>query len=144
MLKSVMSLICLVFLSNPSWANVEACSTDAKLKNMGWVVVRTPSLESFFQKLQSWQQSESDKFVDDLNGNFFSSVAKKFLVVKTYDFLPTPQSIMYGDLVYYFNHQTEELVEARWYKDGKKHVAYDSSQTPCATNNIPIAENTIF
>lgn len=73
-----------------------------------------------------------------------SSVSRTFLRVTSFDHLGTASDLMIGDVVILEEAFNKTPAEIRWFDGGQKYVAYDKSQTPCATNLIPFVENSLY
>lgn len=134
-------ILCLaVILSSQSFAN---CSTDASLKARGFKV-HTRNFQKYQNLVESWFLQNEERFVDDLSGTIYSSVASQMIVIKSFDLLDTPQPVMFGDVVFMRSFLGDKAIEVRWFENGQKNVAYDRTFQECATNTIPIAINSLF
>ena len=137
-------LVSSIVLCSSAWAAGKKCPSDPALLQAGWVIHPTGDFRTIAGKVEKWFTSEPKNFVDDLSGTIYSSVASKLVTITSFDYLPTPQGEMFGDVAFFTDFRSGELIEVRWYDQGKRHVVYDKSQTPCATNSIPMAENALF
>ncbi|MCB0385542.1 MAG: hypothetical protein KDD43_09125 [Bdellovibrionales bacterium] len=140
----ILLLVLSIGLSSSAWSAGNKCPSDLALLRAGWVIHSTSDFKSIAGKVQKWFTSEPNNFVEDLSGTVYSSVASKMVTINSFDYIPTPQGEMFGDVAFFTDFRSDELIEVRWYDLGKRHVVYDKSQTPCATNSLPMAENALF
>jgi len=136
-----LALFFMVLLS--SQLSAVECDSNENLKKNGFIVT-TRNFNSQFEKAKTWLDIEQDNFVEDLSGIIRSTSANTHVYVTSFDHLSTPQTHMYGDVVFIVNHWDDTPLEVRWFSKGKKYVAYNKNYQSCATNVIPVAVNTLF
>lgn len=119
------------------------CSSNADLKSIGFII-SSRDFNSQFNKVDQWLENDQDSFIEDLSGTIYSRSARTHVAVTSFDHTQTPQSKMYGDIVFIVDHWDNTPIEVRWYKNGKKYISYNSKIQKCATSVVPIAVNALF
>ncbi len=136
---SKLFIILAVIFSTNVMAN---CKTDKQLENIGFTVHRD-LFDVLFLQGETWLSDNQHDFVDHLSGTIFSTVANQMVTVESFDYLPTPQDEMFGDLVLMTSFRDGYNVEVRWYENGQRHFAV-SKQAKCAIESIPFAVNSLY
>ena len=137
-MKTFALLITLMF----SFAVMANCQSDQNLEKAGFSVYSS-NFSAYLKDAENFFNS-GEEFVPDLDGTIFSSVANAMDRVQGHDSMATPRGTMYGDIVFLSSFRSDKIIEVRWYEDGQKKVAYDSTFQPCATNVVPMAINALF
>lgn len=119
------------------------CPSNTALKAQGFKI-HTRNFQKYFNKAEKWLNQNKEQFRDDLSGTIYSSVASQMVVIESFDYLLTPQTEMFGDVVFMETFRGKEPVEVRWYENGKKNLAYNTKIQNCATNTIPFAINALL
>lgn len=138
MLRSIL-IFGLLFSVN-TWSQ---CSSDIALKAQGFKV-HTKNFQKYFSQAEKWLEQDQEQFIDDLSGTIYSSVASQMVTIHSFDYLLSPQSVMFGDIVFMETFYGKTPVEVRWFENGQKHLAYNSQVQNCATNTIPYAVNALL
>jgi len=138
-MKLILTLcLCLASLTAAAAAN---CPTDSSFKQNGWTV--STDFKANYSALVEKLKLENNFFEFEVSQKFFSSVAKKWVEMTSYDDTRTPRSTMFGDLVI-ITSLSGEAVEVRWFDGNTKKLAYNKKLSPCSTHLIPFAENSLY
>lgn len=130
-----------VLISFSAFANSEGpCPRDEALISLGWIQHSADELEDIWN--QQSLESQGPHYVSDMSATYHSSQINDFVQFQSFDNLTTPQMEMFGDLALYQHHKTNEMLEVRWYAQGKKHFVHKMGV--CTVDVVPIAENTLF
>lgn len=119
------------------------CKSDMSLKAAGFNV-QTRNFKKIMLEKEEWFLKNNHLFELDTKGTIYSSVVSQMVTVTSHDNIETPRETMFGDVVFFELFSDKQMIEIRWFENGKKHVAYDPKVQPCATNTIPVAVNSLF
>ncbi len=135
-----MKFIFLVLSLCASQAFAQNVCRDQALVENGWVE-HSSGLSQIANRLKT--EIEKSNWVPDLESTMLSPSLRKHLKFSSFDNLDTPQSEMFGDVAFYADLKTGEVLEVRWYADGKKHFAHSRS-IDCSVDGVPFAVNALF
>lgn len=138
--KIILSIV-MVFLQTSAWAS--ECRTDIELTNVGFSV-GTQSFHEAYARVQSLIDSKDSSLAELKGGTIYSSVASRMITVLPVDSLATSSDVMIGDYVLLYDFKTKAPAEVRWFEMGRKYLLYNPAVTPCATNMIPMAYNSLY
>jgi len=146
-MRKLSLLLLLAFFALPN-TNIAAkiCQTDEALRSLGWVVHEN-NFDKWDKKTYKWLRTEWDQFERDGDPSrmvIYSSIARMMLRLHSFDHIATGDDVMIGDMVFFEGAMSPVPVEVRWFDGKDKHVAYNQEYTPCATNIIPLAENSLY
>jgi nucleoside diphosphate kinase len=127
-----------------TFSNTAFACADSVLENKGFEIHNSEMFEEKTKEIINWYENNMDTFSTDLNGKVWSTELNGFVHIKTFDNSMTPQSEMFGDIMFVTELFSGELVEMRWYKNSKKNIIYNSSIQSCATNVVPYAVNALL
>lgn len=122
-------------------AGAQQNCNNQTLINGGWL--QHPSHE-FPQIIASMEtETQNPGWVKDIETHFFSGHLEKMISFKSLDNLATDDLEMFGDVAYYSDFETQEILEIRWYENGRKHFVLRQDLL-CTVDDAPLAENTLF
>lgn len=118
----------------------QICDNQALIAN-GWVQHSSTEFAQVAEMMQ--KETQNSNWVKDIETVFFSGHLEKFVSFKSLDNLATYDLEMFGDVAFYSDIETGDLIEVRWYQDGKKHFVLRKDLL-CTVDELPLAENTLF
>lgn len=139
-MKSVLFSFVALFTLNLSAAD-NVCKTNQGLVELGWIQHDESEFAHIYSKL-SERVSQNPNIEFDMETVFPSRSLMKPVHMISYDDLTTDRMEMYGDILFYSDANTEEVIEMRWYEGSKKHFV--TSSLPCSSDTIPQADNALF
>lgn len=118
---------------------------DANLEGVGFEFRKASKFLKDAKDMQQWLKQDSKDFVEDMDSPVWSEPYKGYVFVESYDYLPTPQIEMFGDVLIIRDHfNREKVLEVRWYENGQKYISFDREEQACATPLFPYADNALF
>ena len=121
----------------------DECGTDVALRARGFNV-GTNDFASAYKYVEDIINSKARNLKELKGGTIYSSVADRMITVVPVDSLDTSYGEMAGDYVLFYDFKTGTPAEVRWYEAAQKNVQYNPAVTPCATNVIPMAFNSLY
>ena len=147
-MKTIIILLSMTFSSISFGAS---CSTNQGYLNQGWGVSYAKDFDQLYLKLKSELDAgiKAGDIVKDLDGIIYTdqtvSTNRIYMRTQSWDSLKTATDEMYGDIAIFTNKQApEEVLELRWYKNGKRFVAINPQYLACVSIGAPLAVNAIF
>jgi len=118
---------------------------DTDLQGVGFEFRKAGQFLKDAKNMTEWLTLDDENFVEDMDSPVWSAPYSGYVFVQSYDYLPTPQMEMFGDILIIRDHfKRENIVEVRWYKNGQKYISFDRDQQRCATPLFPYADNALF
>lgn len=111
------------------------------LNSLGWIQHPAHEFAQIIDLLET--ETQNSGWVKDIETHFFSGHLEKIVSFKSLDNLATDDLEMFGDVAYYSDFETQEILEIRWYEHGKKHFVLRQDLL-CTVDDVPLAENTLF
>jgi hypothetical protein len=117
---------------------------DALLTEKGWKVKGSININP----TSNWLKSLLEDFPQDFSAaatfKMYSTSAQNWVELTLIDNFTTPQSEMYGDILWIRDLLTKDLIELRWYDGQKVSVLYAKNYQTCATNLVPFVDNSLY
>lgn len=118
---------------------------DKDLKEVGFKYRKASQFLKDAKNMKEWLSVDAPNFVEDMDSPVWSAPYGGYVFVESFDYLPTPQLEMFGDILIISDHfNREEIVEVRWYKNGQKFISFDRNLQACAAPLFPYADNALF
>ena len=156
-------------IATPATA-AKSCDSDRALLRADFEIHNPAEFDHLAAQTISKLTESGDNFVLDATGpirSHYSHHVGETLKLFSYDDITTPQSTQYGDIAFFFvidpsgkSEQRDphllrlssrvsqpivkQLVEVRWWDDGKRHAVYNADWVRCAASALPMAENTLY
>jgi hypothetical protein len=118
---------------------------DENLKEIGFKFRKASQFLKDAKDMQQWLAQDDKDFVEDMDSPVWSAPYRGYVFMQSYDYLPTPQPEMFGDVIIFRDHfNREKIVEVRWYENGQKYISFDREEQACAIPLFPYADNALF
>lgn len=117
------------------------CPSSSELVARDWVQHDSSEFSETYLRLTHKISDDLSSFKRDLSTDFDSPYLGKRIHFESWDDVRTPDLEMFGDIVFYFDKQSQEPIEIRWYENNKKHFVTSGN---CSCDETPLAENALF
>ena len=142
-MKVLVSIFTLVQVLTAGSA-LAACRSTSSLEKGNWKIHSSSRFQELSSEVVEKFQANQQQYQRNMQTRLYSRNARRPILVSSFDNHLTPKDQMFGDVLFIEDLNTGDLIEIRWFADGRRQLVFNSEAQPCPANWIPWTANSLY